>query len=118
VKEHPELQAKVLTPDVLLQHHFASLEMLFYTGSEFPQRYRDRGFAAQHGSWNRAARAGYEVISFPTVNGHATGESEDFLTGFVPTTSKLSRIGEPLICRSWASRRQRASDVGMDTMLG
>jgi glucose/arabinose dehydrogenase len=81
--KHPELQAKVLTPDVLLQPHFASLEMLFYSGSEFPERYRERGFAAEHGSWNRESRAGYEVISFPTVNGHATGEYEDFLTGFV-----------------------------------
>ncbi len=81
--KHPELKSKVLTPDILLQPHFASLEMLFYSGSEFPARYKERGFAAEHGSWNKGLRAGYEVISFPTVKGRATGEYEDFLTGFV-----------------------------------
>ena len=81
--KHPELQSKVLTPDVLLQPHSASLEMLFYTGKQFPARYAERGFAAEHGSWNKATRAGYEVVTFPTVQGRATGEYEDFLTGFV-----------------------------------
>ena len=80
---HPELQAKVITPDILLNPHFASLEMFFYTGSEFPAEFKGDGFAAEHGSWNRAQRAGYEVIRLPMKNGHATGEYEDFLTGFV-----------------------------------
>ena len=81
--KHPELQAKVITPDVLLNPHFASLEMLFYEGSEFPAQYKGDGFAAEHGSWNRAARGGYEVVRVPMKDGHATGEYEDFLTGFV-----------------------------------
>ncbi len=81
--KHPELQAKVITPDILLQPHFASLEMLFYAGSEFPAKYRGWGFAAEHGSWNRSHRAGYEVIALPMKDGRATGEYEDFLTGFV-----------------------------------
>jgi glucose/arabinose dehydrogenase len=83
VGEHPDLQAKVLTPDVLLNPHFASLEMLFYEGKQFPSSYDGDGFAAEHGSWNRAARSGYEVIRIPMKSGHATGEYEDFLTGFV-----------------------------------
>jgi len=81
--KHAELQSKVITPDVLLNPHFASLEMLFYEGSEFPSRFKGSAFAAEHGSWNRAQRAGYEVILLPMRNGHATGEYEDFLTGFV-----------------------------------
>jgi len=81
--KHPELQSKVITPDILLEPHFASLEMLFYEGSEFPGQYHGDGFAAEHGSWNRAQRAGYEVIRLPMHEGHATGEYEDFLTGFV-----------------------------------
>jgi glucose/arabinose dehydrogenase len=80
--KHPELQAKVITPDILVNPHFASLEMLFYEGSQFPSRFKGDGFAAEHGSWNRAQRAGYEVIRLPMRNGHATGEYEDFLTGF------------------------------------
>jgi glucose/arabinose dehydrogenase len=82
VGKHPELQAKVITPDILVNPHFASLEMLFYEGSQFPAEYKGDGFAAEHGSWNRKERAGYEVIRLPMKNGHATGEYEDFLTGF------------------------------------
>ena len=81
--KHPELQAKVITPDILVNPHFASLEMLFYEGSQFPREFKGDGFAAEHGSWNRKDRGGYEVIRLPMKNGHATGEYEDFLTGFV-----------------------------------
>ena len=80
---HPELKGHVLVPDVLLQPHNASLEMLFYDGKQFPQEYSGDVFAAEHGSWNKAVRAGYEVIRVPLKDGHATGEYEDFLTGFV-----------------------------------
>jgi glucose/arabinose dehydrogenase len=81
--KHPELKSKVLTPDVLLQPHNASLEMTFYGGTQFPAEYRGDVFAAEHGSWNKAVRTGYEVVRVPLAGGHATGEYEDFLTGFV-----------------------------------
>ena len=81
--KHPELQAKVITPDILVNPHFASLEMLFYEGSQFPREFKGDGFAAEHGSWNRIPRGGYEVIRLPMKNGRSTGEYEDFLTGFV-----------------------------------
>jgi glucose/arabinose dehydrogenase len=82
--KHPELQSKVLTPDILVNPHFASLEMLFYEGSAVPCRVQGRRASpAEHGSWNRAQRSGYEVIRLPMKNGRATGEYEDFLTGFV-----------------------------------
>ena len=80
--KHPDLKSKVLTPDVLLQPHFASLELNFYEGSQFPAMYKGDAFAAEHGSWNRAKRAGYEVIMVPMRDGKATGDYEDFLTGF------------------------------------
>jgi glucose/arabinose dehydrogenase len=81
--KHPELQSKVITPDVLLQPHDASLEMTFYEGSQFPAQYHGDVFACEHGSWNKKIRAGYEVVRVPLKNGHATGEYEDFVTGFV-----------------------------------
>ncbi len=104
------LAAKVKTPDVLVQPHMASLEMVFYPmegtdtaawkrpnmsasmteaayskfwPSAFPTQYRGGAFAAEHGSWNRASRAGYNVIYIPMKAGKATGEYDDFLTGFV-----------------------------------
>jgi glucose/arabinose dehydrogenase len=81
--KHPELKDKVIVPDVLLQPHFASLQMMFYEGTQFPAEYKGDIFAAQHGSWNRTARTGYEVIRVPLKNGKASGIYEDFLTGFV-----------------------------------
>jgi glucose/arabinose dehydrogenase len=82
--KHPELKDKVITPDVILQPHFASLQMAFYEGNQFPAEYQGDIFAAEHGSWNRSPRAGYEVIRVPLhQTGHASGEYEDFLTGFV-----------------------------------
>jgi glucose/arabinose dehydrogenase len=78
----PELKDKVIVPDVLLQAHNASLGITFYDGKQFPAEYQGDLFAAEHGSWNRAQRAGLEVIRVPLVNGKASGVYEDFLTGF------------------------------------
>ena len=81
---HPELKDKVIVPDVLLNPHNASLQLTFYTGHQFPAEYAGDIFASEHGSWNRSVRVGYEVIRVPLhQTGHASGEYEDFLTGFV-----------------------------------
>jgi len=88
--KHPELKDKVIVPDVLIQPHNASLEMLFYDGKQFPEEYRGDIFAGEHGSWNRATRTGYEVIRLPMHHlGRATGEYEDFLTGFVTADGQV-----------------------------
>ncbi len=81
--KHPELKDKVIVPDVLLEPHNASLNITFYEGKEFPKQYRGQLFAAEHGSWNRSIRTGYEVIMVPMKGGKAVGDYEDFLTGFV-----------------------------------
>jgi glucose/arabinose dehydrogenase len=82
--KHPELKDKVIVPDVLLQPHNASLELAFYQGKQFPAEYAGDIFASEHGSWNKAVRVGYEVIRVPLhQSGDASGEYEDFLTGFV-----------------------------------
>ncbi len=81
--ERPDLADKVIVPDVLVQAHSASLEMTFYDGHQFPESYLGDAFASQHGSWNRERRTGYKVIRVIMHNGKATGEYEDFMTGFV-----------------------------------
>ena len=82
--KHPELKDKAIVPDVLLQPHNASLEFMFYEADKFPAEYKGDIFASEHGSWNKATRVGYEVIRIPLhQTGHASGEYEDFLTGFV-----------------------------------
>jgi glucose/arabinose dehydrogenase len=94
--KHPELKSKVITPDILVNPHFASLEMTFYEGSQFPVQYKGDGFAAEHGSWNRAQRTGYEVIRLPMHNGHSNGEYEDFLTGFTVGNGDGDVWGRPV----------------------
>ena len=82
--KHPELARKVIVPDVLLQPHFASLALCFYRGRAFPTSFRGDVFAAEHGSWNRKVRTGYELIRIPFGGGiRPSGGYEDFLTGFV-----------------------------------
>jgi glucose/arabinose dehydrogenase len=82
--KHPELKDKTIVADVLLQPHNASLGITFYDGKQFPAEYQGDLFGAEHGSWNKATRAGYEWIRVPLhQTGHATGEYEDFMTGFV-----------------------------------
>jgi len=84
VGKRPELKDKVITPDVILNPHNASLGITFYDGKQFPAEYQGDLFAAEHGSWNRAVRVGYELIRVPLhQTGHATGEYQDFMTGFV-----------------------------------
>jgi len=63
--------------------------MTFYEGAQFPDEFKGDGFACEHGSWNRANRSGYEVIRLPMRDGKATGEYEDFLTGFVTADGQV-----------------------------
>jgi glucose/arabinose dehydrogenase/cytochrome c2 len=86
--ERPDLAGVAIPPDVPLQAHSASLQLTFYpqnpTGpSAFPAEYRGDIFAAEHGSWNRTGRTGGKVIRVHLKDGVATGEYEDFITGFV-----------------------------------
>jgi glucose/arabinose dehydrogenase len=83
-RAHPELKDKVITPDVLLPAHNASLNFTFYQGKQFPAEYQGDIFAAEHGSWNKSVRVGYEVIRVPLhQRGQASGEYQEFMTGFV-----------------------------------
>ena len=79
----PDLAGKVTVPDVLIQPHSAPLGITFYEGARFPPAYKGSAFVTLHGSWNRAKRTGYKVVRLPFRDGRATGEYEDFVTGFV-----------------------------------
>lgn len=81
--ERPDLKAKSIVPDVLLQAHSSTLQMVFYDKDAFPAEYRGDAFATSHGSWNREDRTGYKVIRARMKNGKPTGVYDDFMTGFV-----------------------------------
>jgi glucose/arabinose dehydrogenase len=53
--------ADYAAPAQLLGPHVAPLGLKFYTGGEFPARYRGQIFIAEHGSWNRSRRIGYRI---------------------------------------------------------
>ena len=79
----PDLRNKVIVPDILIQPHSASLQMMFYTGKQFPAEYDGNVFAAEHGSRNRAKLTGYKIIRCIVKDGVPSGAYEDFVTGFV-----------------------------------
>jgi glucose/arabinose dehydrogenase len=64
--------------------HMAPDGLLFYTGSMFPERYRNGAFIAFHGSWNRAPekQKGYFVVFQPFKNGKPDGSWEIFADNF------------------------------------
>ena len=44
-----------------LNAHVAPLGMLFYTGKQFPEKYYHQIILAEHGSWNRSKKSGYQL---------------------------------------------------------
>ena len=68
--------------------HWAPNGMVFYTGTQFPEKYRNGAFVAWHGSWNRAPREqqGYFVTFLPFNNGIPSGDFEIFADGFAGKT--------------------------------
>jgi glucose/arabinose dehydrogenase len=81
---HPDLLARMITPDLIIQPHSAPLGFAFYDGKQFPAEYDGDIFLALHGSWNRDPRTGYEVVRVLLHGeGKSSDEYQDFLTGFV-----------------------------------
>lgn len=85
-----------LYPDVLLGGHVGPLDILFYTGTQFPAKYRGGMFVALHGSWNRAERQGYKIAFIPFKNNMATAGPEDFLSGWMLAPDKKEVWGRPV----------------------
>ncbi len=72
-------------PLVTFPAHWAPLQMAFYSGDQFPAKYRGGAFVAFHGSWNRAPKPqkGYNVAFVPfDEKGMPTGGYEVFADGF------------------------------------
>ena len=62
-------------PVVGFPGHIAPNALLFYTGNQFPEKYRNGAFVAFHGSWNRAPleQKGFCVAFVPFKNGKPNG---------------------------------------------
>ncbi|MBI4420248.1 MAG: PQQ-dependent sugar dehydrogenase [Gemmatimonadetes bacterium] len=64
--------------------HWAPNGTLFYTGTQFPARYKNGVFVAFHGSWNRAPRPqeGYKVVFAPLPGNGGVPAFEVIADGF------------------------------------
>lgn len=76
--------AKYQNPIIGFPGHWAPNDLLFYTGNQFPERYKNGAFIAFHGSTNRAPypQAGFFVCFVPWVNGKFSEKWEVFADGF------------------------------------
>jgi glucose/arabinose dehydrogenase len=93
VSPRPDLVAKTIVPDVLLGAHVAPLQFAFYEAQAFPPAYWHGAFIAEHGSWNRRLRSGYQVAFVPFQAGHPAGQAIPFLSGFVPDLAGKAVFG-------------------------
>ena len=76
--------ASFTQPIAVFPAHYAPVDVMFYTGSQFPKKYQGGAFIAFHGSWNRGPlpQDGYYVIFQPFSGGKPSGEFETFGNGF------------------------------------
>nr|WP_295924810.1 PQQ-dependent sugar dehydrogenase [uncultured Dyadobacter sp.] len=73
---------KTTLPTLTYQAHSAPMALTFYTGSQFPEEYRNDAFIAMRGSWNRSSPVGYKIARVHFESGKPV-RFEDFLTGFI-----------------------------------
>jgi glucose/arabinose dehydrogenase len=63
--------------------HAAPMQMVYYTGDQFPAEYRNDAFVTMRGSWNRNPPIGYEVVR---IRFNAQGQPtamEPFISGWL-----------------------------------
>ena len=94
--ENAELVKKTIVPDVVMGAHVAVLDFLPYTGKQFPASYANGIFIAQHGSWNRSQRIGYNVMFIPFKDGKPSGAPKEFLSGWMLSPSEREVWGRPV----------------------
>ncbi|MFQ5537321.1 MAG: PQQ-dependent sugar dehydrogenase [Gemmatimonadota bacterium] len=81
-----------------LPGHWAPNDLEFYTGTQFPARYRGGTFIAFHGSWNRAPlpQDGYRVTFTPAEGDGFAAEWEVFADGFRPADGGVENLTRPV----------------------
>jgi glucose/arabinose dehydrogenase len=85
-----------VAPAQVLGPHVAALGMRFYTGTMFPEAYRNQIFIAEHGSWNRREKSGYRVM-LVRLQGNAVVSYEPFAEGWLEGDSFWGRPADVLV---------------------
>lgn len=83
-------------PEMKLGPHVAALGMTFYTGSMFPEEYKNLIFIAEHGSWNRKVPIGYRV-SLVKLENNKTVNYEPFADGWLQGLAAWGRPVDVLV---------------------
>jgi glucose/arabinose dehydrogenase len=83
-------------PELKLGPHVAPLGMTFYTGTMFPEEYRNQIFIAEHGSWNRKIPIGYRVTLVRLENGTPVSY-EPFADGWLQGLAAWGRPVDVLV---------------------
>ena len=85
-----EAEGNFIDPAAAYPGHMAPDGLLFYTGNQFPAKYKNGAFISFHGSWNRAPepQAGFFVVFQPFKNGKPDGKWEVFANGFAGTQAQ------------------------------
>ncbi|MDX1618347.1 MAG: PQQ-dependent sugar dehydrogenase [Balneolaceae bacterium] len=78
-----EMEIPFRSPAQNLGPHVAPLGMLFYTGSMFPEEYRNQIFIAEHGSWNRSEKIGYRITLVRLDERNNPVSYEPFIEGWL-----------------------------------
>ncbi len=83
-------------PAMKLGPHVAAIGMRFYTGTMFPDRYRNQIFIAEHGSWNRSTPIGYRVTLVRLEENRAV-TYEVFAEGWLQGNAAWGRPADVLV---------------------
>ena len=74
--------------------HVAPLGLEFYQGKQFPNSYKNQILLAEHGSWNRSNKIGYQ-LSLVRLDGTNAASYEAFASGWLDT-EKDEAWGRPV----------------------
>lgn len=85
-------------PVGLYTPHSAPMQMMFYTGAQFPLEFRENAFVPMRGSWNRKPPSGYEVLRLRFSTGGEFEAFEPFVTGFLQSigNDQFGFFGRPV----------------------
>jgi glucose/arabinose dehydrogenase len=84
-----------VAPEVRIQAHSAALGVAFHPGNPFPDKYTNALFVAEHGSWNRSSKVGYQVsvLTFDELG----MDYQPFITGWLQGEKNWGRPNDVLV---------------------
>ena len=92
-----------VAPEIKIQAHSAALGAVFYkggyehgnSGGNFPAKYTNALFVAEHGSWNRSSKVGYQVgvVTFDEY----VANYQPFVTGWLQDQKNWGRPNDVLV---------------------